>query len=93
LDSIIGKTGIERQYDNLLRGIQGESVKIVNSVGKPLRDIPEKNLPAVPGKNVVLSIDSNLQDFAYHMLYKRRGAIIVTRPLNGEVIAFVSSPG
>lgn len=92
-DSIIGKTGIERQYDNLLRGIQGESVKIVNSVGKPLREIPEKNLPAVPGKNVVLSIDSNLQDFAYHMLYKRRGAIIVTRPVNGEVIAFVSSPG
>jgi penicillin-binding protein 2 len=92
-DSIIGKTGIEREYDELLRGVEGENIKIVNSLGKPVRNLSERTIPAVPGKNVVLSIDARLQDLAYNILYGKRGVIIVTHPHTGEVLALASSPG
>ncbi|HCL55971.1 MAG TPA: penicillin-binding protein 2 [Spirochaetia bacterium] len=92
-DSIIGKNGIEKQYDYLLRGVEGETVKIVNSLGKPIRNLNEKGIPSVTGKNLVLSIDSRIQDSAYALLDGRKGIIIVTKPATGEVIAFVSSPG
>lgn len=92
-DVMIGKNGLERQYDLILRGIEGETVKIVNSLGRPLRDLIEKNLPAIPGKNIVTSIDARLQDLSYRLLFGRKGAIIVTRPSTGEVLTLVSSPG
>lgn len=92
-DSIIGKTGIEKEYDGILRGVDGENVKVVNSLGKPIRNLHEKSLPPIPGKNVLLSIDANLQDLAYNALYGRRGAVVVSKPSTGEILALVSSKG
>ncbi len=93
LNSVVGKNGLEKNYDLILRGIEGKNVRLVTSIGKPIKDLPEKSYQAVPGKNVVLSIDSNVQDFAYSLLYRKKGAIVVSKPATGEIIALVSSPG
>lgn len=92
-DVMIGKNGLEKEYDLILRGIEGETVKIVNAVGRPIRNLAEKNLPSIPGKNMVTSVDARLQDLSYRLLFGRKGAVVVTRPGTGEVLALVSSPG
>lgn len=92
INSIIGKTGIERQYDIMLRGIEGADVSIVNTLGEPIKDLPEKHIKPVPGKNLVLSIDGELQDLSYQIIKGKRGIILITKPATGEVVVFVSSP-
>ncbi len=92
INSIIGKTGIERYYDVILRGIEGSEISIVNTFGEPIKDLPEKHVKPVPGKNLVLSIDGSIQELAYQMIKGKRGIILITKPSTGEVIAFVSSP-
>lgn len=92
-DSIIGKSGIEKQYDSILRGEEGQRVSIVDAVGRDIEAVHGRNLKAIPGKNLVLSIDANLQEIGSEALRGREGAIIVTKVATGEVIALVSSPG
>lgn len=92
-DNIIGKTGIERYYDHVLRGVEGYRYKIVNAIGKPIREVANEGSEMIPAKNLFLNINADLQDLAYSILYGRKGVIVITRPVNGEVLALVSSPG
>ncbi|MDP3013915.1 MAG: hypothetical protein Q8M92_06710, partial [Candidatus Subteraquimicrobiales bacterium] len=59
LGAVIGKTGLEKQYEHLLRGIKGEKRIEVNAGGRPLKVLEEKE--AVPGYNLKLTIDANIQ--------------------------------
>ncbi|MDR1908389.1 MAG: penicillin-binding protein 2 [Spirochaetaceae bacterium] len=90
---IIGKAGIERQYDELLRGRKGRETRAVDVRGRRIagdanyvREAPEM------GKNLVLTIDRSVQVLAEQALGKRMGAVVVMRPASGEILALVSYP-
>ena len=87
---IIGKFGIEKFLDYHLRGKSGAEQVEVNVAGKAVRSLGR--IPAAPGDNVVLTIDSALQEAAWTALGNRAGAVAVLDPRNGAVLALVSSP-
>jgi penicillin-binding protein 2 len=87
---IIGKFGIEKFLDSHLRGKSGAEQIEVNVAGKEVRSLGR--IPAVRGDNVVLTIDSALQEAAWTALGNRPGAVAVLDPRNGAVLALVSSP-
>ncbi|WP_178842324.1 penicillin-binding protein 2 [uncultured Treponema sp.] len=90
-NSIIGKTGIEKQYDSYLQGTSGLESRTVDARGHIISDEPVIT-PPESGKNLVLTIDSNIQKLAEQALGKRVGAAVVLKPSNGEVLAMVSYP-
>jgi penicillin-binding protein 2 len=87
---ITGKFGIEKSLDYHLRGRSGAEQVEVNVAGKAVRSLGKIN--AVPGDNVVLTIDSALQETAWNALGDRPGAVAVLDPRSGAVLALVSSP-
>jgi penicillin-binding protein 2 len=87
---IVGKFGIEKFLDSHLRGKSGAEQIEVNVAGKEVRSLGR--IPAVLGDNVVLTIDSALQEAAWTALGNRAGAVAVLDPRNGAVLALVSSP-
>ncbi|MBK9131591.1 MAG: penicillin-binding protein 2 [Gammaproteobacteria bacterium] len=87
----IGKTGVERFYENLLHGQVGYKQIETNAYGRTLREL-QQTAPT-PGKNLYLSLDIGVQRVAEMEFAGRRGAAVAIDPRNGEVIAFVSMPG
>ncbi|MCX5837038.1 MAG: penicillin-binding protein 2 [Deltaproteobacteria bacterium] len=87
---IIGKFGIEKFLDAHLRGKSGAEQVEVNVAGKAIRSLGR--IPATTGDNVVLTIDSALQEAAWSAIGNRAGAVAVLDPRNGAVLALVSSP-
>jgi len=87
----IGKTGIERSYEQRLHGRVGYEKIEVNADHRPLRVLPDRVAP-VPGDNLTLSIDSHLQEVAEAAFQGRSGAAVAIDPRNGEVLAMVSVP-
>ncbi|MCE9501437.1 MAG: penicillin-binding protein 2 [Leptospira sp.] len=87
---LVGKGGIEIQYDNVLRGSDGFRIQKRNSEG----DIEEERIVehAKSGDNLILTIDKNIQIAAYRALKNVRGTIIALRPATGEVLAMTSNP-
>ncbi len=88
---VIGKDGIERQYNDLLMGVDGQRRVEVDSFGNERRILDDKE--AIPGKNLQLTIDLDLQAVAELTMENRRGAVVALDPRNGEVLAMVSRPG
>ncbi|GBL53808.1 penicillin-binding protein 2 [Pseudomonas citronellolis] len=86
----IGKTGVEKFYEAELHGTVGYEEVETNARGRVLRVL--KRTDPVPGKDIVLSIDSKLQAKAEEALGGRRGAIVAIQPSTGEVLAMVSQP-
>jgi penicillin-binding protein 2 len=89
---VTGKKGIERRYDAVLRGKDGDRVVVVDSRGELLREYGRQ--AAVAGSDLTLSLDLELQQEAAGWLDgpDKVGAIIVMDPRNGELLALVSSP-
>lgn len=87
---IIGKTGIEKQYNDTLMGIDGERQSVVDNRGREREVLGIKD--AKPGKNLQLTIDLDLQVVAELALQGKRGAVVALDPRNGEVLAMVSRP-
>jgi penicillin-binding protein 2 len=85
-----GKTGLERQYNDLLVGTDGMRRVIVNSVGKEMGRLEQQE--AIPGKQIQLTIDYDLQQVAEAGLGDKKGAIVALNPQTGEVLAFASHP-
>ncbi|MFC2479117.1 MAG: penicillin-binding protein 2, partial [Treponema socranskii subsp. buccale] len=88
-NSVVGKTGIERQYDQLLQGTSGLESRTVDVRGRILSDKADVR-PPQPGKNLVLTIDSRIQTLAEKTLGNRVGAVVVLKPATGEILALVS---
>jgi penicillin-binding protein 2 len=89
---VIGKNGIERQYDEILRGKEGLEIRTVDVRGRRVSgDANNTRVPPVMGKNLVLTIDRSIQMLAEKALGERMGAVVVMRP-NGEILAMVSYP-
>jgi penicillin-binding protein 2 len=85
-----GKTGIEKQYNDILMGTDGMRRVIVNSVGKEVGRLSTQE--AIPGKQITLTIDYDLQQIAEQSLGLRPGAVVALDPRTGEVLAMVSRP-
>lgn len=87
---IVGKAGLEKNYDNYLRGEDGGSQLEVNNRGFFVRRLGRKE-PA-PGKDLQLTIDIKLQSFIEEIFGDKIGACVVMQPLTGEILALVSMP-
>ncbi len=85
-----GKTGLERQYNDLLQGTDGMRRVVVNSIGKEVDRLSTQE--AIPGKQITLTIDYDLQQVAEQSLGQRPGAVVALDPRTGEVLAMVSRP-
>lgn len=86
----IGKLGIERYYEDMLHGTAGYQEVEVNSRGRVIRTL--KYVPPVPGKDIVLNLDIDLQLYIHKLLDDRRGSAVVLDPSDNGVLAMVSSP-
>jgi penicillin-binding protein 2 len=95
----VGKFGLERQYNDTLMGIDGQTRVIVDSSGQPpkpkgaAKDNSEiYKQDATPGHNLQLTLDLDLQAVAELAMEGKRGAVVALDPRNGEVLAMVSRP-
>jgi penicillin-binding protein 2 len=87
---LIGKTGIERTYDQVLRGSPGHLRVEVDAAGRPVRVLDRQT--AQPGYSLVLNLDTALQTVAEQQLRGKVGAVVAMDPRSGEVLALASSP-
>jgi len=87
---LIGKCGIEKAYDSILRGKRGGRQVVVNASGQVMRAIEQ--VDAIPGKNLLLTIDHRLQQLAETLLNDAAGAVVALDPRNGHVLVLASSP-
>lgn len=95
MGDVVGQDGIERLYDDQLRGVDGEQRVRVNAMGQSVsRETSKPQVTKEPtaGQPVVLSLDLDLQKAAYEALGERSGAIVAIDPQSGEVLAMVSRP-
>ena len=90
--AIVGQSGIERVYNNLLQGTDGAKRVVVNSTGREIRTLDE--IPPVEGRRVQLTIDYDLQKAAEDGFRHAgfNGAALIMDPRNGEVLTYVSLP-
>ena len=87
---VVGKGGVEEMYDQVLRGQDGSRDVIVDSHGREVGFLGIQH--AVPGQDLKLTIDNDLQKAAELALGDRTGAIVAMDPRNGEILAMVSRP-
>jgi penicillin-binding protein 2 len=87
---MVGKFGIEREYNDTLMGVDGQRQVVVDNRGQVRQTIGVK--PAVPGKDLQLTIDLDLQSVAELTMDGKSGAIVALDPRSGEVLAMVSRP-
>ena len=87
---VVGRAGVEETYDQLLRGQDGSREVIVDSHGREVGYLRTDH--SIPGKDLRLTIDNDLQRAAELALGNRTGAIVAMDPRNGEILAMVSRP-
>ena len=87
---IIGKDGLERQYDHVLRGTDGQERVLVDNMGHERQMVTAKD--AISGKDLRTTLDLDLQAVAELSMEGKRGAVVALNPENGEVLAMVSRP-
>jgi len=89
----IGKLGLEKSYDDALRGEDSVGRLVLDAGGKVQQEDLLKD--SRPGNNLILTLDKNLQDYTFNLLsvWKRQGAAaVVLNPKNGEILSMVSLP-
>jgi penicillin-binding protein 2 len=95
---LIGKQGLEARWEKYLRGKRGKRLVQVDAYGRQA-DLTEKSeitlprVPAIPGNDLILTIDLDLQSAARDAFKGKNGAVVVMDPRNGEVLAMLSEPG
>lgn len=87
---IIGKAGLEKYYDDILRGEKGGKEVEVDALGQEIATLLYQK--PVPGKDLVLTIDRDLQLYGENLLFGKKGSIIISDPNSGEILALVNRP-
>ena len=90
-----GRTGIEQTCESMLKGEKGYSIFLrdaSNRIQASYRD-GEFDKPAVPGKDVVSTIDAELQNYGEKLMRNKVGSVIAIEPSSGEILSMISSPG
>lgn len=93
----IGRAGVEAVYEDILRGKDGAEVVEVDATGKKIRSL--RHVDPVPGKNLILTIDADLQKAGFESLKQQAdksaaccGAVVAVDPTTGGIITLISSP-
>ena len=91
---LIGKDGIEKQYENFLRGIKGKKLFNRNNLNKITGSFKngEQDTLAERGKDLTLTLDIKLQQYAQKLMVGKRGGIVALEPSTGEILALVTAP-
>lgn len=89
-----GDLGVEKSYEKFLRGNKGEEILIRDANGQiqGRYENGAHDKPAISGKNLKLSLDIELQQYAESLMVNKIGAVVAIEPSTGEVLAMVSSP-
>ncbi len=88
---MIGKSGIETEYESYLRGEDGLEQIEIDAKGRQLANLARR--PPTPGRDVVLTVDADLQRYAEDIFIHRAGSIVAVDPDTGRVLVAVSKPG
>ncbi|HUD43999.1 MAG TPA: penicillin-binding transpeptidase domain-containing protein [Patescibacteria group bacterium] len=89
-DDLVGESGIEQEYEHMLKGIDGKQLLEVNALGQVTRTLGQTD--PVPGQNITLTLDSGLQQAVFKAMQGvTHGAAIVSTP-QGEILSMVSVP-
>lgn len=90
----IGKSGIERSYEKELRGVKGLRVMMVDVHNREMGSFEDGalDLDPVPGKDIYLGLDADLQAYGEQLMVGKIGSIVAIEPKTGQILAFVSSP-
>ncbi len=91
MNSLFGKSGIEKTYNSRLMGVPGEKFEEI-TLDTMRADKLILEMPAIPGNNIILTIDDRIQGIAEKVLGERKGSVVVMDPWNGEVIAMAAFP-
>lgn len=86
----IGKSGLEKYYEDLLRGVLGKKIIKTDAHGNETGFIA--NTPAIDGDTIKLTIDNRLQKLAWDLLGNNKGAIVAIDPETGGILAYISKP-
>ena len=91
---LVGKTGVERQYEPYLRGTPGSAFKVVNVHGLEVKSYRngEEDTPPSSGYDIHLTLDTRVQALAESLFVGKRGAVVAIDPNTGGIIALVSKP-
>lgn len=87
----IGKTGIEKEYENYLRGEEGWEQIEIDAKGRQLSELDRK--PARTGSDIILTVDTGLQRYLDDIFVERAGSVVVVDPDTGRILAMLSRPG
>ncbi len=94
IGELIGKQGVEKYYENILRGVKGKSFfqkdrfnRIIGSYQNGKYDVTP-----ISSSNIKLTIDSNLQNYGESLFKNKRGGIVAIEPKTGEVLALITAP-
>jgi penicillin-binding protein 2 len=87
---MVGKTGLEKQYNDYLAGQNGKLIEMIDSLGHSKGEV--KKIEPRKGKDLVVSIDFDLQKKAEELLQGKEGAIVALDPRTGECLVWASSP-
>ena len=94
MGDLIGKQGVELSYENVLRGVKGikfiQKDRFNKNIG-PYKEGKFDTLPQ-PGKDITITIDSELQQYGELLMTNKRGGIVAIDPSNGEILALISGP-
>ncbi len=90
----IGASGLEKAYEKALRGQKGRRYILKDNLGRDLGKFEDgkKDIPAISGKDLIATIDIELQAYAEKLMQNKIGAIVVIEPKSGEVLTLESSP-
>lgn len=90
LSDTLGKMGLEKKYDDLLRGVSGFKEFEVDALGR--RQNKSVEVASKPGVNIQTSIDIGLTEVAWKALGEKKGAVVILDPETGQVLSLISSP-
>jgi penicillin-binding protein 2 len=90
MGSMIGKYGVEYQWETYLRGVDGGRQIEVDALGREIKHL--RSVESFPGNNLILTIDSDLQKVAEEAFQEKTGALIAMDPKSGRILAMVSKP-
>lgn len=94
MGDFVGHNGLEKYYEDYLRGVKGKQFVYVDSRGREVGPVNEgkNDIKPISGYNAQLSIDADLQKLAEELLEGQSGAIVAIDPNNGEILTLVSKP-
>ncbi len=90
----IGKSGLEKSYEEILRGQKGKKIVLVDVHNREKGSFQDglNDTAAIAGYNLCSTLDADLQEYAEKLMANKRGSIVAIEPSTGEVLVFVSAP-